>query len=354
MTEPGKVELHEYDLPEVIPGSLLLQVTQSNVCGSELHIFRGEHPQIKKAVLGHETIGRILKLGEGVTHDYAGEPVKEGDRIAAPYFLTCRKCRACLSGHFHLCENAYRYWSKPPSEWPHFNGAFATHYYIHPDQYFYKVPDNVSDPIAASANCALSQVYFGIDEANVTSGETIVIQGAGGLGLNAAAVAKERGASVIVIDALKSRLELARQFGADETIDMRDFPTREARANRVMALTNGWGADVGIELTGVPDAFSEGIHLVKPGGRYVAIGNVSPGKETAFDPGLLVRRSIRIIPLIRYNPWYLHKALKFIEAHRHKYPFDSLLDASFTLDDIQTALEKSANREVTRATIICS
>lgn len=353
MTEPGRVEIREYDLPEVVPGAVLVKVTQSNVCGSELHIFRGHHPQIKRGILGHEMIGRIAQLGAGVTHDYAGNPVQEGDRIVAPYFLTCRRCRACREGHFHLCENAYKFWSKPPEEWPHFHGTFSTHYYVHPDQYFYKVPDNVPDRTAASANCALSQVYFGIDKAGLRAGETVVIQGAGGLGLNASAVAKERGARVIVIDSVPGRLARAREFGADVVIDMNEYRTPEARAARVQELTGGWGADVGMELTGVPAAFAEGISLVKPGGRYVSIGNISPGQLTPFDPGLMTRRSIQIISLVRYDPWYLYKALQFLEATQHKYPFDSLLDAEFTLDQIQEALEKSANREVTRATIYC-
>ncbi|QQK82022.1 zinc-binding dehydrogenase [Salicibibacter cibi] len=354
MTEPGNVELHDYDLPEVIPGSVLVKVNQSNVCGSELHIFNDQHPYIKNAVLGHEMIGQILELGEGVTIDYAGNTVKKGDSIVAPYYLTCQKCRACRNGQFHLCENAYTYWSKPPTEWPYFNGAFSTHYYIHPNQYFYKVPDNISSKVAASANCALSQVYFGIDESQLSSEETIVIQGAGGLGINATAVAKERGANVIIIDAVASRLELAKEFGADETINLNNHKTVDEREKKVKELTDNWGADVGIELTGVPDSFSEGIKLVRPGGRYVAIGTQSPGTTTAVDPGLLVRKSVRIIPLIRYNPWYLYKSLKFLEQNQHKYPFESLLDASFDLSEIQTALDKSARREVTRATINCS
>lgn len=354
MTEPGNVELRECELPEVTPGSILVKVEQSNVCGSELHIFNDKHPYIKNAVLGHEMVGQILELGDGVTIDYAGNEVREGDSIVAPYYLTCQKCGSCRNGQFNLCENAYTYWSKPPTEWPYFNGAFSTHYYIHPNQYFYKVPDNVSSPVAASANCALSQVYFGIDESELTSEETIVIQEAGGLGLNAIAVAKERGARVIIIDAITSRLELAKEFGADEVININEYPTVDEREKRVKVLTDDWGADVGIELSGVHDSFSEGIRLIRPGGRYVAIGTQSPGMTTAFDPGLLVRKSIKIIPLIRYNPWYLYKSLKFLEQNQHKYPFESLLDASFELSEIQTALDKSAKREVTRATINCS
>ena len=352
MTEPLTLNYQEYEIPTPEPGAVLVKVTRTNVCGSELHIWRGQHPTIKRGVLGHEMIGEVHTLGEGVTKDYAGTPVKVGDRIVATYFLTCKKCSPCQQGQFHLCENAYEFWTKQPEIEPHFHGTFATHYYVHPDQYFYKVPDNVPDVSAASANCALSQVYFGIEEAELNYNQTIVIQGAGGLGLYATAIAKEKGATVIVIDGVKNRLEQAKKFGADYCIDMNEYPTTELRERAVLEITDGKGAHVGMELAGVPAAFTEGIHLVRPGGKYVTIGNVSIGKFVEFDPGLLTRKSIKILPIVRYNPWYLRKSLEFLSKNIEKYPFKDMLDAEFTLDEINIALDKSASREVTRASII--
>lgn len=352
MVEPLQLNYQEYQIPTPNPGALIVKVTRTNVCGSELHIWRGHHPSIKRGVLGHEMIGTIHELGEGVTTDYAGNHVQVGDRVVSTYFLTCKKCSPCQEGIFHLCDNAYAFWTKQPEIEPHFHGTFATHYYIHENQYFYKVPDNVPDIAAASANCALSQVYFGIEEAELQHNQTLVIQGAGGLGLYAAAIAKEKGAKVIVIDSVKSRLEMAKKFGADDVIDMNEYPTTEVRERAIKELTNGKGADIGMELAGVPAAFSEGIHLIRPGGKYVTIGNVSVGQFVEFDPGLLTRKSIRIIPIVRYNPWYLRKSLEFLSSTIDKYSYEQLLDAEFTLDQIQLALDKSAAREVTRASII--
>lgn len=352
MTEPKNLVFQEYELPEVKAGSVLVKVVRTNVCGSELHIWQGHHPTKKSGVMGHEMVGVIERLGPEVEADFAGNPVKIGDRIAAAYFLTCRKCAPCQKGQLHLCENAYKFWAKDPEEAPHFHGSFATHYYIHPDQYFYKVPDNVPDAAAASANCALSQVYFGLEKAGLQYGESVVIQGAGGLGLNAAAVAKECGATVIVIDGVASRLEKAKSFGADHVIDMSEFDTLEKRAKAVYDFTGGKGADLCMELTGVPAAFNEGIHLVRAGGRYVSIGNISPGKMTPFDPGLMTRKSIQIISVVRYDPWYLNKSLQFLAKTMDKYPFGELLDADFTLEEISVALDKSSSREVTRASIV--
>jgi len=351
LTEPEEVEIREYEVPEPDPGTVLTTVERANVCGSELHIWRGYHPEVENAVLGHEALCRIDELGEGVETDYAGEPVEPGDLVAPAYFITCRRCPACREGQFHLCENAYEHWSKPPEEPPHFHGTFGTHYLINRDQYFYKVPEELDPGVAAGANCALSQVMFGLDEAGVDYGDTVVVQGAGGLGLNAVAYANERGARTVVVEGVDGRIERAREFGADHVVDFREYDDVEARADRVRTLTDGVGADVCVEVAGVPEAFAEGIHLLRPGGRYLEMGNVNPGHTTAFDPGLLTRKSIDVTSVVRYDPWYLSKALDFLAANADSYPYGNLLDAEFDLVDVEEALATSDRREVTRATL---
>ena len=353
LVAPRQTELRDYEVADPGPGELLLEVGRANVCGSELHIWRGHHPTVKMgSVLGHEMLGRVRALGHGVDTDYAGAPLHPGDRVVCPYFITCRKCPACQAGQFNLCVNCYRYWSQPAETPPHFHGAFGTHYYVHPDQYVYKVPDEVSDAAAASANCALSELLFALDQARVAAGEHVVVQGAGGLGLCALAVAKARGARTIVIDGVARRLELAHRFGADVVIDFREHETPERRADRVAALTGGVGGDVAVEVTGVPAAFAESILLVRPGGRVVEVGNVSPGHTTPFDPGALTRRAVQILPAIRYHPWYLKRALDFLVATRGRYPFEALLDAEYPLRDVGKALEDSDQRRVTRASLV--
>lgn len=342
-TEPLKVEIREYDIPDALDNqSILLEVLQTNVCGSELHIFKGDHPLKKEGKIGHEMIGKIVKKGDGVQTDHAGNQVEIGDRVVPVYFVTCNKCKECLAGNRHHCKYMFKYDV----------GTFASYYEVHHDQYFFKVPEGVSDQAAASANCALSQVLFGLDKANLKSGDTLVIQGAGGLGINACAVAKEKGAHVIIIDSVPSRLQTAKRFGADEIININDFDTVEKRVQQVNELTKGEGADFVLEVSGVPAAFSEGIHLVKPNGVYVTMGNITLGKTVEIDPGLLVRKGIQIIAVNRYNPDYLFKALKFLERNIKKYPFDELLERTFTLEEAELALNKSISREVTRAAIV--
>lgn len=352
--KPKNIKIKEFQLPtEIGVNDVLLEVIQTNVCGSDLHVFNGDHPLVKKGVLGHEMVGRVVQKGSNVSVDNAGNPIKIGDRVVPVYYATCNRCGPCLAGHLHHCERAFAYMGKA-DESPHFHGTFSTHYYVHHDQYYFKVPDGVSDAAASSANCALSTIIYGLDKINLKHGKTIVIQGAGGLGLNACAVAKEKGATVVIVDSIPSRLKLAKEFGADIIIDMNEYDTVEKRTERIKEITEGKGADFGLEVAGVPAAFSEGIHLVKENGTYIAMGNISIGKFTSFDPGLLIRKSITILPINRYNPEYLWYSLQFLERNKDNYPFEKLVDATFdfAIDEVDSALEKSLNREVERATIV--
>jgi D-arabinose 1-dehydrogenase-like Zn-dependent alcohol dehydrogenase len=238
-----------------------------------------------------------------------------------------------------------------PQEPPHFHTPFGTHYYIEAGQHVYKVPDNVPDHAASSANCALSQVFFALDRGNLRYEENLVVQGAGGLGLHAMAVAKARGARVIAIDGVDLRLKRAKAFGADDIIDLREYSTPQARTGRVKELTNGVGADVVLEVAGIPEAFLEAIHLVRNGGRVLELGNISAGLTVTMPPSFVTFKSISIIGVATYNPHYLQKSLKFLSEHIDKYPYHELVDAVFPLDRAAEAMDKSDRKEITRAAI---
>ena len=352
MTGTREVTIKEFEVARPEKGMVLLRIIKSNICGSDVHMWEGKHP-FKNHVLGHEMVGSIVELGAGVTTDYAGESVAVGDRVVPVYYLTCLKCSTCLSGDLNICEHGSDFQGQVAEKHPHFTGGFATHYFIQSNQYFYKVPDAVPDNVAAGANCGISQMVYAIDQAALKAGSSLVIQGAGGLGLFASAFGKTMGATVIVIDAVASRLEEARRFGADATIDMNRFASVEDRLREVQRLCNGRGADVVMEVAGVPAAFAEALHLVRPGGTVIEIGNVSvdPAQSAAVVPGLVVRKCITVKGILRYQPWYLHKTLKLLARYHDKYPFASLSDRTYSLDEAQIALAKAASHEVPRAII---
>lgn len=350
---PKDIQFREYPVPDPETHAVVTEVERTNVCGSELHVWRGDHP-LTDCVLGHEAICRVSKLGEKVDTDSAGQPISEGDLVAPVYFQTCQHCEFCRRGEFYRCANDYEHAGKSPEIWPHFHAPWGTHYYIYPNQHFYKLPDalEATPDIAAAANCALSQVKFGLDETGVEFGDTVVIQGAGGLGLNVTAYANERGAETIVIEGVDQRIERAREFGADHVIDFREYETATARTDRVRELTDGVGADVAVEVAGVPEAFNEGIDLLRVGGRYLEMGNVRPGHTIDFDPGKLVRKSIDVTTAVEYNPWVLYESLEFLAKTKDTYPYEKLLDAEYSLIDVEEALERSERRELTRATLV--
>ncbi|MFZ1058699.1 MAG: alcohol dehydrogenase catalytic domain-containing protein, partial [Candidatus Rokuibacteriota bacterium] len=189
---PGKpFELTELPLPEVEPQGVLVRVSVSNICGSDLHFWRGDAP-LKLPddgwIYGHEMCGRVARLGAEIKTDSLGEPLKEGDRVAYCYFYPCGRCYACLNNEPASCPNKV---GRPlgPRTFPHFHGAFAQYYYLRPGGFLFKVPDELSDEIVAPVNCALSQVIYGLHKAGLRFGDSVVIQGAGGLGVQAAAVA---------------------------------------------------------------------------------------------------------------------------------------------------------------------
>ena len=351
---PEQVQVKEFEVPEPEPGAVLVRVRRANVCGSEVHIFHHHHPLLRECVLGHEFVGEILALGDGVELDYAGAPVAVGERVIAPYFLTCRRCAACLAGDFNLCQHAYDFWAQAPEETPHFTGAFGTHYYIQPDQYFFKVPGDVPDDVVAGANCGLAQVLYGLHEAGLRAGDSLVIQGAGGLGLYAAAVARDAGAQVVVVEGIEQRIELARRFGAEEVVDMREHETAEARVERVQGLVGSAGADLVLEVSGVPAAFVEGIQLARPGGTVVEIGNVSIGREheVSIAPGLITRKTLRVQGFVRYQPWFLHRTLRFLERKHRDHPFDELTDREYGLEQVGEAIGRAEARAVARPAIV--
>lgn len=350
---PKDLEFREYPVPSPDPHAVVTEVVRSNVCGSELHVWKGDHP-LQDCVLGHEALCRVSELGSKVETDSAGTPIEVGDLVAPVYFQTCQSCDFCRRGEFYACDNDYEHTGKSPEIWPHFHAPWGTHYYIYPDNHFYKIPEALEDHlnVTAAANCALSQVLFGIEQVGVDYNDTVVVQGAGGLGLNATVVANEYGAETIVIDGVGKRLEQARSFGADHVIDFRELDTVAARKARVDEITDGVGADVAIEVAGVPEAFVEGIELLRKGGRYLEMGNVRPGYDVDFDPGKLTRKSIDITTAVEYDPWVLYDALEFLANTIDDYPYGRLIDAEFALAEIDEALEASERRDLTRATLL--
>jgi L-iditol 2-dehydrogenase len=341
-THSGDFEIREYPVPEVEPDAILVKITRGGVCGSDLHIWRGELQELigepsRGLTFGHEMCGVVERLGKNVKLDSTGQTLAEGDRVTYCYFYPCGRCPACLDGvraHCPYKRRGTRYADDPP----HFIGAYADYYYLRPGHFVYKVPDRISDDVATPVNCALAQVLYGLDRVRVRPGDTVVMQGAGGLGLNASAVAKEMGAGqVVVIDQIPERLELARRFGADRTLSIQELPRPEDRIKAVRDLTRGWGADVVCDFVGFPAVIPEGLQMLKSGGTYLEIGTISPQLSVELHPAQLVWGSKSIVGVIQYEPWAIAKALAFLEKNLTRYPFTEVMSHTYPLARISEA-----------------
>ena len=157
---------------------------------------------------------------------------------------------------------------------PHFHGAFASHYHLAAGRHFYVTPDVLTDAEAAGANCGLAQMLFTLERVGVRRGQTVVVQGCGGLGLFACAIAHRSGARVVAVERDPGRIAAARRFGASAVVDMARDATAADRALRDAEVTDGDGADLGGEVTGRPEAFAEAVEFARTGGAIASVGNL--------------------------------------------------------------------------------
>jgi threonine dehydrogenase-like Zn-dependent dehydrogenase len=335
------LELREYVVPDPAPRDAVIRTHMANVCGSDLHMWDGSvkalDPKIPM-VMGHEMIGHIDKLGSELRADTLGEPLREGDRVVCSFYRPCGRCWTCLTGYAR-CPTSCSHWINVSADQPpHFHGAFGDYFYMDGGHWIFKVPDGLPDQLASPTNCALSQVFDGLHRVGITVGDTVVVQGAGGLGLYASAIAQEMGAGqVIAIDRVPSRLELARAFGATETINVGEVPAEE-RIARVRELTAGRGADVVGEFVGSPAVLPEGFAMLRDGGRYLWIGNIALGKEVSFEPALALRPSISVVAIVGFRSWIMPRALDLIDRRRDRYPFDRIVSDIYPFEEVNEGL----------------
>jgi D-arabinose 1-dehydrogenase-like Zn-dependent alcohol dehydrogenase len=347
------MELATFPLTQLEPDALWVKVGLANVCGSDLHAWRGEL-KLRPAppvILGHEMVGRVHELGERVHTDSAGAPLCVGDRVVFRYFIPCRECRSCRHGRDAACATAVSNVFRSAAEPPHFLGGYADYYHVMRHQSVFRVPDDVPDDLAATANCALAEVIYGLHRVRFHPGASLAIQGAGGLGLFMTAVARGMEASrIVVIDRNADRLEMARAFGADDVINAGEVPEARDRIRLVKAQTDG-GADVVAELVGSPQVVPEGIAMLANGGTYLEIGNISTGLTYQADPALLVLTSKSIVGVILFEAWALREALAFLSRTQTRFPFQRLVSQRYPLAEIDQAFRDADQGRVPRAAI---
>ena len=346
------LEERSYPLPNSLePGAILVKISMATVCGSDMHSWRGRRPFPFPAVMGHEGVGTIVQLGARVKQDTAGKFLAEGDRIVWAIMANCGDCCFCRIHELpQKCVNLYKYGHEKSDVPPYFMGAFGEYIYIQPGTGVFKVPDDMSDEVASPLMCAASTVAAGLARIGMKPGENVVIQGAGMLGLYAAAFTREQGAKkVITVDVLEKRLEMARQFGADHCLNVQDLGDEELVA-RIKELTDGWGTDLAVEVAGFAKVIPLGVKMLRTGGRYLLQGSIYPDDHFTLASHEVITKCLTIMGLHNYDSRYLGLAMDLVHRSQAKYPYQKLTGPRFplTAKGVTEALESLEKHESTR------
>jgi L-iditol 2-dehydrogenase len=311
----ANVSVEEMPVPVAGPEEIVAEVDSAGICGTDLHIYLDEFETAPPVTLGHEFAGRIVEIGENVRGWQLGDRVTAGT-----YFSTCGQCRYCRGGRSNLCLQRKSIGSKR-------DGAFARYVAV-PAVNLYRVPDEVDLESAALTEPLACTIHGVLSVAKVQAGENVAITGPGPIGLLALQLAKAAGASVALlgIEADRARLELARQLGADHTLEINGVTDVQAA---VQDLFHAEGIDLVIECSGAGPAAETLLNLVRRGGRFCQMGLF--GKPISWNQDLVCYKEVSVTGTNAHVPSAWPHALKFMAERRinvrrlitHRFPLDA-------------------------------
>ena len=337
------------------PGAMIVRTEMAGICGTDVHLWKGELPITLPVILGHETVGRIESLGDGVEKDWSGEPVQIGDRVTWSPGLSCGACYYCAEKRIPTrCINRRAYGiSQTCGVAPHFLGGYAEFHYLKPRSAIFKLPDDLSTESVIGAGCALNTAFHGVERTGIGLRDVVVVQGAGPVGIAALAVAKSAGASqVIVLGAPKQRLEMSRRFGADHVINIEEIRSPADRIAAVRELTRGYGADVVLECVGIPSAVTEGMEMCRDGGKYLVLGHYCDAGTVAWNPHVVTRKQLSVFGSWSSEPRHIKMAIDFLRTTADRFPFAELVSHRFPLEKANDALAASASWTSSKSVIV--
>ena len=273
---PGRIALDEKPIPDVGPLDALIRVTTTTICGTDVHILKGEYPVKPGLVVGHEPVGVIDELGPGVVGYLVGE------RVLVGAITPCGQCHACLSGKTSQCGHGSGY--EAMGGWRFGNtidGAQAEYIRVPSAQAnLAKIPESLTDEQVVLLADIASTGFSGAESAPVRIGDTVVVFAQGPSGLCATAGARLMGAGqIITVDGDAVRQDVSRRMGADVVLD----PFAVDVPAEVLRLTGGYGADVAIEALGLQATFESALRSLRPGGTLSSLGVYSGKLQLPYD-----------------------------------------------------------------------
>jgi len=348
MVAPNRLETWDVPIASPEPGGALVRVVLGGVCGSDAHILSGEAGEMPfPIILGHEGVGRIEKLGQGTSTDYAGAEVKPGDLVYWAPIALCHRCYSCTVLDETPCENSQFFEHAERPNW----GSYADYAWLPNGLAFYKLPEHAQPEAVAALGCALPTVLRGFDRGGpVQVGENVVVQGAGPVGLSAILVAAQAGAAnVIAIDASPERLAVAKSLGATATVSL--SLSAQERRRTIYDITGPAGPNVVVEAAGVLPAFPEGVDLTGPHGRYIVLGLWGAIGTQPISPRDTTTKNLTITGATFPKPKHYYKALHLAVRLQNTVPLAGLITHRFSVAGAGKALALLKSGTVIKAVI---
>src|SRR5262245_5109461 len=355
MTAPrAPLELRRVAAPRAAAGGAVLETLASEVCGTDVHLHHGQLAGVPYPIVpGHVSVGRVLETN-GSLADVAGEPIGVG-RVVTFYdvFGVCGACWHCLVAKAATRCPSRRVYGITTGLADGVLGGWAERIEIRPGVRLVPLPEGVSVEEFMGGGCGLPTGFHAVERASVALGDTVVVQGSGPVGLNAAIFAQLAGAlRVIVIGAPRARLDAARRLGADETLDITEVPDPAERARFVRERTGGRGADVVIEASGNPRAVVEGLEMLRDAGRYVVVGQYTDAGDITLSPHRHVnRKHATILGCWGYEYTHLHRSVAMMARHRERLRWSSLVTREYPRAEAGRALADMEALAVVKALV---
>ncbi len=363
MTAPGKMETQMLPYPDHLePGALIVKMEMSGICGTDKHAYKGEvtlyggteteQDMVFPSVHGHENSGIVVEMnGDGRDIEYSGQELKVGDRVTNCPNVICGRCYYCrnIHGYPYCAEHQGIGMTYYADRYPYIVGGWSEYMYLPPKAWIYKVPEYL--PVEYSALSELFVVTAILDRAKEYSayggkgfffGDTVVVQGAGPIGMMMVVKARLLGAGkIIALDAMDMKLELAKEFGADLGVNVSGLSDQEL-VQIIRDETEGHGADVVVETVGTPDVVRVGLEMLRRGGTYLETGNFADTGEVSLNIHRhIAAKNVLIFGNTNHPHDGYYRAMEMMYRHRNDFPLQKLITHRFSLDQAQEALETS-------------
>jgi threonine dehydrogenase-like Zn-dependent dehydrogenase len=325
--EPGRIVIEDRPIPDIAPTDALVRITTTTICGTDIHILKGEYPVDRGRIIGHEPVGIIEKLGAAV------RGYREGQRVIVGAITPCGQCSPCLDGHQAQCGgHAMGGWRFGNT----IDGAQAEYLRV-PDAQanLAPIPDGLTDEEVLLCPDIMSTGFGGAENGNIRIGDTVAIFAQGPIGLCATAGARLKGAArIIAVESLPDRAAVSRQLGADHVVDH----TVEDPVEAIMALTGGRGVDVAIEALGTQATFEAALRVLKPGGTLSSLGVYSSKLSLPLDAFAAGLGDHHIVTTLCPGGKERMRRLLSIVASR-RVDLKPLVTHRFKLEDIEAAYD---------------